>query len=77
MLFLLLYPLTYFILIKQIIFSYTKIRLQKTLYSTRSCVNWVFFGTRGPFFKLAHSCQKNPNLHTNSLNLLLFNTGSF
>jgi hypothetical protein len=48
MLFLLLYPLTYFILIKQIIFSYTKIRLQKTLYSTRSCVNWAFFGTRGP-----------------------------
>jgi hypothetical protein len=82
MLFLLLYPLTYFILIKQIIFSYTKIRLQKTLYSTRSCVNWVFFGTRGPLkrsfhshFKLAHSCQKNPNLHTNSLNLLLFNKG--
>jgi predicted transcriptional regulator len=21
---------------------------KKTLYSTRSCVNWVFFGTRGP-----------------------------
>jgi hypothetical protein len=21
---------------------------QKTLYSTRSCVNWAFFGTRGP-----------------------------
>jgi hypothetical protein len=51
MLFLLLYPLTYFILIKQILFSYTKIRLQKTLYSTRSCVNWAFF-------KLADSCQK-------------------
>ncbi|CAH1381153.1 unnamed protein product, partial [Tenebrio molitor] len=26
-----------------------------------------FFGTRG----LAHSCQKKPNLHTNSLNKLL------
>jgi hypothetical protein len=25
---------------------------QKTLYSTRSCVNWAF--------KLAHSCQKRP-----------------
>jgi hypothetical protein len=52
---------------------------QKTLYSTRSCVNCAFFGTRGPLkhsfhsrFKLAHSCQKNPNLHTNSLNKLLF-----
>jgi hypothetical protein len=36
---------------------------QKKLYSTRSCVNWAFFGTRGPLkrlfhsrFKLAHSC---------------------
>jgi hypothetical protein len=68
-----------FILIKQIIFSYTKIRLhyfnkqfntktkrqgnfkdfkrfgafkglveQKTLYSTRSCVNWDLPGTSGP-----------------------------
>jgi hypothetical protein len=43
---------------------------QKTLYSTRSCVNWAFFGTRGPLkrsfhslFKLAHSCQKKANLH--------------
>jgi hypothetical protein len=55
---------------------------QKTLYSTCSCVNWAFFGTRGPLkrsfhsrFKLAHSCQKNFNLHTNSLNKLLFNKG--
>jgi hypothetical protein len=39
---------------------------QKTLYSTRSCVNWALFGTRGPLkrsfhsrFKLAHSCQKS------------------
>jgi hypothetical protein len=51
---------------------------KKTLYLTRSCVNWVFFGTRGPLkssfhsrFKLAHSCQKKLNLHTNSLNKLL------
>jgi hypothetical protein len=35
---------------------------KKTFYSTRSCVNWAFFGTRGP---------KKPNLHTNSLNKLL------
>jgi hypothetical protein len=52
---------------------------QKTLYSTRSCVNWAFFGTRGPLkrsfhsrFKMAHTCQKRPNLHTNSSNKLLF-----
>jgi hypothetical protein len=49
------------------------------LYSTRSCVIWAFFGTRGPLklsfhssFKLAHSCQKKPKLHANSLNKLLF-----
>jgi hypothetical protein len=48
---------------------------KKTLYSTRSCVIWALFGTRGPLklafhssFKLAHSCQKEPKLHTNSLN---------
>jgi hypothetical protein len=52
---------------------------KKTLYSTRSCVNWAFFGTRGSLkhsfhsrFKVAHSCQKKSNLHTNSLNKLLF-----
>jgi hypothetical protein len=40
---------------------------KKTLYSTRSCVNWAFFGTRGPLkhsfhsrFKRAHACQKGP-----------------
>jgi hypothetical protein len=40
-----------------------------------------FFGTRGPLkrsfhsrFKLAHSCQKNPNLHKNSSNKLLIVT---
>jgi hypothetical protein len=50
---------------------------KKTLYSTRSCVNWPFFGTRGPLkrsfhscFKLAHTCQKKANLHTNSFNKL-------
>jgi hypothetical protein len=48
---------------------------KKTLYSTRSCVIWAFFGTRGPLklsfhssFKLVHSSQKKPKLHTNSLN---------
>ncbi|CAH1365397.1 unnamed protein product, partial [Tenebrio molitor] len=37
--------------------------------------NLGFFGTRGPLklsfhssFKLVHSCQKKPKLHTNSLN---------
>jgi hypothetical protein len=52
---------------------------KKTLYSTRSCVIWPFFGTREPLklsfhssFKLAHSCQKKPKLHTNPLNKLLF-----
>jgi hypothetical protein len=52
---------------------------KKSLYSTRSCVNWALFGTRGPLkrsfhsrFKLAHSCQKKPNLHKNLLNKLLF-----
>jgi hypothetical protein len=50
---------------------------KKILYSTRSCANWAFFGTRGPLkrsfhsrFKLAHSCQRKSNLHTNSLNKL-------
>jgi hypothetical protein len=48
---------------------------QKTLYSTRSCVNWTFFGPCGPLkrwfhsrFNLVHwvhSYQKKPNLHTN------------
>jgi hypothetical protein len=48
---------------------------KNAVYSTRSRVNWAFFGTRGSLkrsfhsrFKLAHSCQKKPNLHTNSLN---------
>jgi hypothetical protein len=52
---------------------------KKTLYSTRLCVNWAFFDTRGPLkrsfhsrFKMAHACQKSPNLHTNSSNKLLF-----
>jgi hypothetical protein len=49
---------------------------EKTFYLTRSCLNWAFFGTRGPLkgsfhsrFKLAHSWQKKPNLHTNSLRM--------
>jgi hypothetical protein len=51
---------------------------KKTLYSTRSCVNWASFDIREPLkrsfhsrFKLAHLSQKRPNLHTNSLNKLL------
>jgi hypothetical protein len=27
---------------------------KKTLYSTRSCVNWAFFGTRGPLKRSFH-----------------------
>jgi hypothetical protein len=53
----------------------------KKTYSTRSCVNWAFFGTRRPLkrsfhsrFKIAHVCQKRPNLHTNSSHKLLFKT---
>jgi hypothetical protein len=42
---------------------------KKTLYSTRSCVNWAFFGTRGPLKRSFHS---RPNLHINSLNKILF-----
>jgi hypothetical protein len=41
---------------------------QKT-YSTHSCVNWALYVTRGQF-KLANSCHKESNLHTNSLNKL-------
>jgi hypothetical protein len=37
---------------------------KKTLYSTRSCVH--------SRFKMAHACQKRPNLHKNSSNKLLF-----
>jgi hypothetical protein len=28
---------------------------QKTLYSIRSCINWAFFGTRGPLKRSFHS----------------------
>jgi hypothetical protein len=35
------------------------VQQKKTLYSTRSCVNWAFFGPLVP---------KNPNLHKNSSN---------
>jgi hypothetical protein len=46
---------------------------KKTLYSTYSCVNWAFFGTRAPLKRSFHSRFKLPkkaNLHTNSLNKL-------
>jgi hypothetical protein len=52
---------------------------KKTSYATRSCVNWAFYGTAGFLkrsfhwrFKLADSCHKQPNLHMNSLNNILF-----
>jgi hypothetical protein len=38
----------------------------------RAFVNWAFFGTSGPLKKMAHSCQKRPNLHTNELNTTFF-----
>jgi hypothetical protein len=37
---------------------------QKNLYSTRGPLKHSFH----PRLKLAHSCQKKPNLYTNSLN---------
>jgi hypothetical protein len=36
---------------------------KKTLYSTRSCVNWVFFWYSWAF-KLAHSSQKKNTTYT-------------
>jgi hypothetical protein len=52
---------------------------KKTSYSTCSCVNRVLYDARGPLkhpfhsrFKLTHSCHKEPNLYTNSLNNILF-----
>jgi hypothetical protein len=57
--------------------AFTGLIEKKTVVSTRSCVNWPFFGTRGPLkrsfhsrFNLLHSCQKKTNLQTNSLNKL-------
>jgi hypothetical protein len=51
------------------------------IYLTSSCVIWAFVGTHGPLklsfhssFKLAHSCQQKPKLHTNSLNTFLVYT---
>jgi hypothetical protein len=35
---------------------------KKTLYSTRSCVNWAFFGTRGPLKRSFHSRLKMAHL---------------
>jgi hypothetical protein len=49
------------------------------VYLMSLCVNWAFFGTRVPLkrsfhsrFKMAHACQKRPNLHTNKLNTTFF-----
>jgi hypothetical protein len=36
---------------------------QKTLYSTRSCVNWSFFGTRGPLNWPTHAKKKGQFTH--------------
>jgi hypothetical protein len=48
---------------------------QKNVVFNSFLCNLRFFGTRGPLklsfhssFKLTHSCQKKPKLHTNSLN---------
>jgi hypothetical protein len=48
---------------------------QKNVVFNSFLCNLGFFGTRGPLklsfqssFKLVHSCQKKPKLHTNSLN---------
>jgi hypothetical protein len=37
---------------------------QKTLYSTRSCVNWGFFGTRGPLKRSFHSRFKMAHMYS-------------
>jgi hypothetical protein len=44
---------------------------QKNVVSTRSCVNWAFFGTRGPLkrpfhsrFKMAHGVPKKGPIYT-------------
>jgi hypothetical protein len=62
--------------------------LKIVVYLTSLCVNWAFFGTRGPLkrsfiptslnerFKMAHECQKRPNLHTNELNTPFFGSTS-
>jgi hypothetical protein len=42
---------------------------KETLCSTRSCVNWAFFGTRGPL-KWATRAKKKTELQTNSLRKL-------
>jgi hypothetical protein len=48
---------------------------KNVVFNSFLCNLRFFFGTRGPLklsfhssFKLAHSCQKKPKLHTNSLN---------
>jgi hypothetical protein len=44
----------------------------KGLVEQKNVVFNSFVGSFHSRFKLAHSCQKIPNLHTNSLNKLLF-----
>jgi hypothetical protein len=60
-----------------------KVSARIVVYLTSLCVNWAFFGTRGPLkrslhsrFKRAHSCQKRPSLHTNELNTTFFGSTS-
>jgi hypothetical protein len=46
---------------------------KKTLYSTRSFVNWAFFGTRRALKRSFGPLKpKKPNLRRNSLNNVLF-----
>jgi hypothetical protein len=43
------------------------------VYSTSLCVNWALKTARlHSRFKMAHACQKRPNLHTNELNTTFF-----
>jgi hypothetical protein len=44
---------------------------KKTLYSTRSCLNWAFLSCVGEFKTLVSLAPKKSNLHTNLLNKLL------
>jgi hypothetical protein len=41
---------------------------KKTLYSTRSCVNWAFFGTRGSLKR--YTGYQPPNLAIGTLDIL-------
>jgi hypothetical protein len=55
-------------------FLFFFVRRTKKTYSTRSCVKWVLFGISGPLKRVLNwpTRAKKPNLHTNSLNKLLF-----